>query len=43
MAVMAQLAYLPFENSPDSLMKALSEADFEFVKPFNCGVIRVRP
>ena len=35
MAVMAQLAYLPFENSPDSLMKALSEADFEFVKPFN--------
>lgn len=37
MAVMSQLAYLLFENDPDSLKKALSEADFELVKPFNCN------
>lgn len=37
MAVMSQLAYLLFENSTDSLKKALSEADFELIKPFNCN------
>lgn len=37
MSVMAQLAYLLFENSPDSLKEALLEADFEFTKLFNCS------
>lgn len=37
MVVMSQLAYLLFENSTDLLKKALSEADFELIKPFNCN------
>ena len=37
MAVMSQLAYLLFEDDPDTLNKVLSEADFELVKPFNCN------
>ena len=37
MAVMSQLAYVLFENSADLLKKALSEADFELIKPFNCN------
>jgi hypothetical protein len=37
MAVMSQLAYLPFDKDPDSLIKALSEAGFELIKSFNCN------
>lgn len=37
MAVMSQLAYLLFENNPDLLKKALSEADFVLIESFNCN------
>src|SRR3989339_1647861 len=37
MAGMSKLAYLSFDDNPDSLNKALSEAEFELVRLFNCN------